>query len=1118
MPHGRHAGRDPHTAPPRPSRLRAAAVALALAPAPLAGPAQAQPAADTADPAPAWREVLGRDLFDGRTFGGVGVAAPVRELDLALAADRAWAWRDRDTHRLFLDRDVRVAIGPFSFAADRAAIWIERVTVARPDGSVRDAEQLAIYFDDVRDPGGPPGIAQSGERLLVTGLLTSADDPALRVDLLERGRPFDPFVEEAEARLARHLERITGLGAAAPSAARAAVIELPRRAGEPPRLVRRAPADPEPTGAALTGEPADPRAAATRREPLAIPPVVRRSGRVAPGAPGADPDSPVLRDDALFARGVVIDDRPPLPPAERLPVRRPGATDADPGVAVSFEVGQAEEIRGDAGDLRARIVSRGVAVQVAAPGRERPVQLTAQRGVVFYDDPERPDDETGVYVEGDVVVTDGSYTLRGRRVFYDLATDRAVVLDGVFFTYDTARGMPLYLRADVIRQRALDEWTAQDVTLANFSFAEPHFSIGVTDLTLRRDEGAGPGGRDRYEIDARGVGFEAAGVPLVGVPRARGEVRTSPLRSLGFESEGGSAVVRTVWDAFLLTGQDPPEGNRADLLIDGYIERGPGLGADLEWARGGLTGSAFGYWVWDHGEDRLTSGAEIDRDDEHRGIFLLDNRWSLSDRWTLFLESAWISDEAFVDAFFEDLAEERREFINSAYLRWATGNQLFSIEGRGTLNDFIANEYLLQSQGYVVERLPEARYAIVGQDLGPLAYTGDTRLSRLELQFSEVTLESQGFDNDRRAGAGFGLAPQDRLADVLDAAGIPAGEVLRADSRHTVELPLTWGPLNVVPFATGRVTAYDTEFDDLRGPDGPDDQYRLWGAAGVRLDTSLVRTNDAARSELFDVRRLRHIVEPSVTVWSAGTSIESDQFPVYDRSVERIADGTVVRLGLRNTWQTKRGRGRNERSVDWIIIDAEYVWSSADAPEFSPFGRFVWYRPELSNLGEFIHADAAMRLTDAVTLVGDFRQDTDDNRLATASGGFQIDHGLGFSTFAEARYLHGFDNTFLTAGARYELTRKYAMEVDGTYDFDDDELQGAGAAVVRRFPQWTFRLRVALDNITDDVGVGVSIRPVGFGGERRDRVFTGAETEAAFGANTDDNTTRPGRITSGPFR
>ena len=506
-----------------------------------------------------------------------------------------------------------------------------------------------------------------------------------------------------------------------------------------------------------------------------------------------------------------------------------------------------------------------------------------------------------------------------------------------------------------------------------------------------------------------------------------------------------------------------------------------------------MAGEAFAYLIWDNGEDRLTTGARIDRDNEIRGVVTIENRWDLGDGWSVFAEGTYISDENFIDSFFEPQAETRREFVSSLYARNIDDNAVFDVEARGSFNNFIANEYLLQSQGYQVQKFPEASYARIAEPLGIVSYTGEARVGLMNLRFSEPTLAEYGLDTDERADAAFpGLGPEDSLRDALRAAGYTGDTIARFDTRHEVEVPLAAGPVNIVPFAVGRFTAYDTDFREFRDAAGSDtdDEYRLWGAIGLRAATSLVRVDDTARSELWDVDRIRHVLEPNATIWQAGTTVEQDEYPIYDPEVESLIDGLLIRAGVRSTWQTMRGPDADKRSVDWITLDLNYTYSSADTQIDSPFGRFIEARPELSNAGEYFSADAAVRLTDAVTVVGDFVQNTEDNKTARASGGVQIDHGFGFATYAEARYLDGYDNARVNAGARYELTRKYAVALYGAYDFNRSVFQNVGATFTRRFPQWTLAMGLDLDNITDDVSFSVVLRPVGFGGEDRRRVFT----------------------------
>jgi hypothetical protein len=92
----------------------------------------------------------------------------------------------------------------------------------------------------------------------------------------------------------------------------------------------------------------------------------------------------------------------------------------------------------------------------------------------------------GPLIEGDVVASDGRYTLRGPRIYYDLQANRALVIDAVFWTYDEQRRLPLYVRADSIRQRSAGEFFAENARLSTTAFFEPDFTIGASTVTISR--------------------------------------------------------------------------------------------------------------------------------------------------------------------------------------------------------------------------------------------------------------------------------------------------------------------------------------------------------------------------------------------------------------------------------------------------------------------------------------------------------------------------------------------------------------------------------------------------------------------------------------------------------
>lgn len=986
-----------------------------------------------------------RTAFTGRDFAGMKLSTAVQTATLDLAASRAWVWQDGPAQRFRLDRDVVVTLGDRRFHAAEAIGWIETV----PGGTAeKPRRQAAFYFAELRDPTAAPELATRAKRLLVTVVFDG--EVTLRSDRLERSRPDAPMIAEAESRMGRFVQDFYYPPA-----------PLPPPAPTPPIPLRQS------EGGALPDD----------GSPLPLRPA-RPEEPTAPGyVPGGVQPPPPTPTDITAIPAPPED--PTLGPAERtepiVPVE---------GVVTFF--GPERSLITDP-EENALVISGGAAVSFVDAARGRNLQLTAQRAVVFLDPGAVTDALTagvgsvrGVYLEGAVSATDGQFTLRGEKLYYDFATNRAVVLDAVFWTYDQQRAMPLYVRAGAIRQESENQWKGEGVTLSNSSFFEPHLSIGAESVTItRRRPEQGMGGPDRFSVDARGASVGAGGLPIIPLPRYQGDLSNPPLRSISVGSRDGQAVVRTTWDALALFGLEQAEGFDPTILVDGYFGRGPAFGTDTRWTTPDSNGQLFGYYIYDEGTDDLSSGAEIDRDGESRGMVAFEHRWQLADPWTLFLEGSYISDPAFVDAFFEGMAETRREFTNSGYLRRLDERSMFSLEVRDALSDFTPNEYLLQSQGYTVDRLPDARYSRVADTFldGMLNWSSDSSISRVALNFTEPDVREFGFDTNARAMAAFGLTPGESLADRLRAQGLNEDYITRADTRHELSAPLKYGPLNITPFGVGRVTAYDDDFQAFSPQE--DDEVRLFGAGGVRVSTTLTRVDDSVDSEFFDLHRMRHIVEPSATIWHGESNVDQSDLPVYDDDIDSLATGTAARVGITNTWQTMRGGADSPHSVDWFVLRTDYVWSSEDVDREFVIGRWYDARPELSSLGEYVDIEALWQLTDPVALTGRTIYDIDFDDFTRSSAGVLLDHGGLFSAYAQLLIVDPIDSTLLDVGARYQLTRKYAVETAAVFDIENDELQAVSVRVERRLEQWAIEVAVGYDDITGDTSFGVALRPRG---------------------------------------
>lgn len=979
----------------------------------------------------------------GRDFAGVRLpTAGAEPGPISFSARTVTAWTEAPgvpgsgaaaapVTRLLLEGDVRVRLGVHEFAAARAVAWVQSLSAVEADAPA-GAYQVFVYFDRVGSARADAAVAVSADRLRVEAVLVADGPIGLHADLAKQGRPAPPddaLVREGERALAAYLRRI----------------------------VRGAPLEPE--GAA------DVRWEARRRREGALWPGESRpfDAELAGAGPddlegGLDGETVERADAPIFARSGIL----------------------------SFAAGSISVVAD--GEENVAQLTGGVVVEYWDRERARTLHVSAERAAVFLPPGEltslsrlRVEEVRGIYLEGDVQATDGTYTVRAPRAYYDPQNNRAQLVDAVFWTYNEALQTTLYLRAKGVRQEASRRFVAERALLTNAAFFEPHLAIGATDVSLelraRRDGSVEP------YVDARHMTLRLGPVPFFYWPVFRGDPTAIPIRDLriGSSSETGLSV-KTRWDTFSLLRVDRPDWLSSQTLIDYYEERGFGLGGGLQWDRADREGGVFGYMVPnDEGEDVLSTGARRERDGEFRGVILGEHRWALSQEWTLFAEGAYVSDETFVDAFFREWTETRREFTTQGTLRRLEANTALTVQGKTNLNDFTPNEYLLQAPGYTVDKLPEASYFRLSDDVlagvapGRLAYSSEYRAGLLQMNFVEPTLREMGYDTPERAESGFGLAPGDSLADALRARGFDDNGVARFDTRHELEAKLDAGPVVITPFLVGRVTAWDDRFEAFSPEE--DDAARLWGSAGATASTSVQRVHDGVHSRLLDLHRLRHIVEPSVTVFTAGTTVDQEDLPVYDPAVESIAEGTAGSVVLDQTWQTQRGGPGRWRSVDVFTLRMGYTASTNDVERESPIGRFFRTRPERSNLGEFGFLDAGWQVSDAVLLGGRTTYDFRDDQPAASALGATIEHAPNFSTFAEVRFLNEQDSTFYTFGAAYELGSKYALSAYATYDANESQFQSITGELTRQFPVFLLGFGVQFDDISDETGVAFVFQP-----------------------------------------
>lgn len=679
------------------------------------------------------------------------------------------------------------------------------------------------------------------------------------------------------------------------------------------------------------------------------------------------------------------------------------------------------------------------------------------------------EDVQGVYLEGDVLLARGERFVRASRLYYDFASDRALILDAVLHTVAPERNLPIYVRAEKIRLLSATHYVAQDVRVTTSEFYTPHYHVGaerieVEDLGSVRAGATSPAFQaGRFTLTHTTLNF--SNVPVFYWPYATGDFRTgeTALRSIrtGYSDRFGTEV-ETRWRLFNLLGVPTPTGFDASLRLDYFSDRGPAAGLDLDYETDTYTGLFRGYYLRDRGKDRLARFLDNEPDTKNRSRTTWRHRHYLPDDWQLTLELSYITDPGFLEEFFEREFDVGKDQETLFYLKRQTDNWAFTAHAQWRLLDFYTQ----------TERLPEFSFRLIGDSLGGRA----TLFSENRAGWIRFRPGEQTFFEKLRLGAN----PDG------------SGAVGRADTRQEIDVPFTVGPIKIVPFIAARGTVWD----DSPGDGG---LTRVMGTYGLRGSMYLTRTFDKVESELFDIHGLRHIIKPDVTAWVSHTNVDSDQLFPFDEGVEGVDEVDGVTVGVRQRWQTRRGSPDRLRTVDLFTLDVEFG-AFNDSPGkdvtngFASFGRV-----ENSIARNYVRSSTVWRINDATALVSEANFDLTDGELDIFNISYSVERDPRFSYLFAYRFIDQIDSNLLGFGANYRISEKHSIAIREQFDLDRGRTLDFAVGYVRKFPRWFVSITLDLDEVDDDIGVSVSAWPEGLPsaavGSRR---FTGLATSVGI--------------------
>jgi len=502
--------------------------------------------------------------------------------------------------------------------------------------------------------------------------------------------------------------------------------------------------------------------------------------------------------------------------------------------------------------------------------------------------------------------------------------------------------------------------------------------------------------------------------------------------------------LETEWHLFRLLGLIRPEGYDGRLELN-YYERAILAGIRLEYDRPTYSGYALAYGLIDREEEDDFGDQRKDLTaPRQRGRFLFRHKQLMPQDWLLQLETGYTCDRNFTEAFFPSEFYAGKEQETLLYAKKQRDNWALTGLAQYRLNRFDTQ----------TESAPELAFYLLGEPL-------------LRDQLS--------FFSESRAGV-----KRWRPADYTQGPGRTDSDLFaRLDTRNEVNWPIHLGPMNIVPYATGRLTYWE---------DMPSDgeRRRPYGQAGIRANMHIWRVYNSAASRLWDVNRLKHVITPEVVAFvSDSAGVDPDELFPMDAGIERLLiRQSGVAVGLRQRLQTKRGRAGDRRTVDWMRLNILAGFYDNGPDSRSSNGDFFSYRPEYSLGRNHINGEYIWEISDSTSFLADMNYDVTRGVLGHANAGLAVVRNPRLRYYFGWRAIKDLDSSVATFGFDYKINPKYSLSLFEQYDFDyrGGENNATTLSIIRKLPRWYAGLTVTYvqDRLEgDEMGIMLAFWPEG---------------------------------------
>lgn len=704
-------------------------------------------------------------------------------------------------------------------------------------------------------------------------------------------------------------------------------------------------------------------------------------------------------------------------------------------------------------DVPVEINADETRLEDGVPVAERNVVIRYDTVVIYCDYAQYNPDTRDVLVSGNVRIYRDGQLFTGERALYNLETKRLSAADirGEF--------IPFRFSGESLSSLGNNAYLVKEGIFTTSDNSKPDYHIKARTIRVYP--------KDRVVFSD--VTLYVGRTPIFWFPY----VYQSLNKEQGFTI---TPAYTSRWGASLLGTYTFPigEGWSARLRLDLMADRGVGVGLESEWQNGkeGRDWGRFRSYAIDDSDPgkNETSLAREDIDPGRYRVSLQARQYITDDIYAT-IDINKLSDARFLEDFAEGEFRKNPNPDNAISLTYWNEDFTGTLLYRQNLND---------DNFDATERLPEGYFDVKRQPLfrTPFFYESETSAGFLRRNFAD---QSQFQDYD----------------------------TFRADTFHQFTLPLNVkNVVSIIPRVGVRGTYYsdsgsffdqvvtetveETIFDEATGltelakKEVTTTERLLRGGgsivrpvvnAGVEMSFKVSKAYENVQSRAWGLDGLRHVVQPWLNLaytysgedpadilqfdrLNRSTQLPPVDYPQFN-SIDSIDGGTILRLGVRQRWQTRR----DNQTLNWLewntffdtyLDRPQFGFSAiADGGTFSNvFNRFRWNPLPWLNF----ELDSQLPILDE----GFSEVNTKANFMATDYLRLTMGH----------RYISGnplfLDSNLLDLGAYIRMGDHWGFSFRESYEFQDSTLESQRYELHRDLSSWIASLGVV---VRDNGGV-----------------------------------------------